>query len=375
MKETKREAFSCDVCLEEVPVVQMCEFDGRRLCPRCLEEETAICSVCGERIWICDNAGTEDTPLCRQCYNRNYLNCDRCGVLIRQEEACYVSDDEDEECPLCRDCYACMDQEATIQDYYYKPAPIFFGASPRFFGVELEVDEGGESDHNARELLSIANGEGDRRLYCKHDGSLDDGFELVTHPMSLVYHKEEMPWARILRRAAEMGYTSHQAGTCGLHVHVSRAAFGSTEAEQDAAIARVLYFFEKNWEELLRFSRRTQRQLDRWAARYGYKEHPRDILEHAKKGCHAGRYTCVNLQNRDTIEFRMFRGTLKYNTFIATLQMVDRICDVALFLSDDEIKALSWSAFAAGCREAELIRYLKERRLYVNDAVSAEEEI
>lgn len=129
------------------------------------------------------------------------------------------------------------------------------------------------------------------------------------HPMSLQYHKEEMPWAHILHRAAEMGYTSHQSGTCGLHVHVSRAAFGDTEAAQDAAIARVLYFFEKNWEELLKFSRRTQRQLDHWAARYGYREQPRDILEHAKKGSHAGRYTCVNLENRATIEFRIFRGT------------------------------------------------------------------
>ena len=44
-----------------------------------------------------------------------------------------------------------------------------------------------------------------------------------------------------------------------------------------------------------------------------------EILDHAKKGYHGGRYTCVNLQSRDTIEFRMFRGTLKYNTLIATL--------------------------------------------------------
>ena len=204
---------------------------------------------------------------------------------------------------------------------------------------------------------------------------MNEGFELVSHPMSLCYHKEEMPWEKILRRAAEMGYTSHQAGTCGLHIHVSRAAFGSTEAEQDAAVARILYFFEKNWEELLKFSRRTQRQLDRWAARYGYKEQPRDILEHAKKCCHAGQYTCVNLQNSNTIEFRIFRGTLKYNTFLAALQMVNRICDVAIFLSDEELKAMSWSAFAAGCQAPELIRYLKERRLYVNDVISAEEEI
>ena len=33
-----------------------------------------------------------------------------------------------------------------------------------------------------------------------------------------------------------------------------------------------------------------------------------------KRGYHGGRYTCVNLQNSDTVEFRVFRGTLKTNT-------------------------------------------------------------
>ena len=100
-----------------------------------------------------------------------------------------------------------------------------------------------------------------------------------------------------------------------------------------------------------------------------------EILDHAKKGYHGGRYTCVNLTNRDTIEFRMFRGTLKFNTLIATLQLVDRICNVAIYLSDDELKALSWTSFASGCQAPELVRYLKERRLYVNEPVMAEVEV
>ena len=132
--------------------------------------------------------------------------------------------------------------------------------------MELEIDEAGEDSDNARRLLAIAN-QGQPQLYCKHNGSLDDGFELVTHPMSLSYHRTEMPWEALLREAVRMGYLSHQSGTCGLHIHVSREAFGDTYANQEAAIARVLYFFEKHWEELLKFSRRTQRQLDRWAAR------------------------------------------------------------------------------------------------------------
>lgn len=361
----------CDSCGKSYPVEQLIEFDGQLLCPDCLESATLICAHCGTRIWRDENAGDSATPLCQHCYDYHYQTCARCGRIIREEDACYIENGDD---PLCHACYSHSDHERAIHDYYYKPSPIFYGSGPRWFGVELEIDEAGEDSDSAIKLLDTANKK-EEHLYCKHDGSLDDGFELVTHPMTLAYHLCEMPWADVLHKAASLGYTSHQARTCGLHVHVNRNAFGDTEAAQDACIARILYFFEKHWEELLKFSRRSQRQLERWAARYGYKEQPKDILEHAKKGGHGGRYTCVNLTNADTIEFRMFRGTLKPNTLIATLQLVDRICDVALCLTDDELKALSWTTFVSSCQAPELVQYLKERRLYVNDAVEAEEEL
>ena len=43
-------------------------------------------------------------------------------------------------------------------------------------------------------------------VYCKHDVSLDDGFEIVTHPMSLDCQLHEMPWAEVLDKAISMGY-------------------------------------------------------------------------------------------------------------------------------------------------------------------------
>lgn len=48
---------------------------------------------------------------------------------------------------------------------------------------------------------------------------------------------------------------------------------------------------------------------------------------------------------------------------------------MALFLSDDEIKAMSWTTFVSGCTAPELVQYLKERRLYVNDPVESEGEV
>ena len=51
---------------------------------------------------------------------------------------------------------------------------------------------------------------------------------------------------------------------------------------------------------------------------------------------------------------------------------------MALFLSDEEVQALTWSEFVSGLRAdktPELIQYLKERRLYVNDPVQVSEEV
>ena len=364
---------TCSNCHNEFAAELLTEFGHQRLCPDCLARNTVICSHCGDRIWDDDNAGTGDTPLCQHCYDEYYENCTDCGTLLRRED-CYYTDGDDDR-PYCPDCYRKVEEKAAIHDYGYKPAPQFCGDGSRFFGVELEIDEGGEDRSNAATLLDIANSDGLAHIYCKHDASLDDGFEIVTHPMTLSYHLSDMPWEDVLHEAVRMGYTSHQACTCGLHVHMNRTAFGDSEDEQDAAIARVLYFFEKHWEELLKFSRRTQDQLDRWAARYGFKEQPKDILTHVKAGRHRGRYTAVNLTNAETVEFRMFRGTLKYNTLCATLQLLDRICDVALSMSDEQLKAMSWTTFVSGCTQTELVRYLKERRLYINEPIHSEEEI
>ena len=363
---------SCGICGEVFTMAELTEHDDTLLCPKCFRENTVICTRCGERIWSDDNAGDSETPLCQSCYDRCYTTCEDCGRVIHQDEAYYVDMDDYE--PRCYHCHVRKQENGPIHNYYFKPDPIFYGTGNRFFGVELEIDDAGESNRNAAAILAVAN-EADEHLYIKHDGSLNDGLELVTHPMTLDYHLQEMPWRAVLDKSKALGYRSHQAGSCGLHLHINRTAFGDTEEEQEACIARILYFFEKNWNELLRFSRRTIGQLERWAARYGLREHPKEILDHAKKSFRGERYTCVNLTNEYTIEFRIFRGTLKFNTFIATLQLIDRICDVALYLSDEELKAMSWSSFVAGCTQPELITYLKERRLYVNEPVDVEVEL
>ena len=43
--------------------------------------------------------------------------------------------------------------------------------------------------------------------------------------------------------------------------------------------------------------------------------------------------------------------------------------------TDDEIRAMSWTTFVCGCQAPELVQYLKERLLYVNEPVETEAEV
>ena len=357
----------CSECERELGIDEVHYFDEHAFCQDCLDEMTVLCYECGTRIYTIDAVGGDDSRLlCERCYDNTYTNCDQCGRLIRHEDA---YEDEDNCRTLCDYCI----RENAVFNYSYKPMPIFYGEdSPLFIGVELEMDGGGNSNKNAKILTELANGSS-KRIYIKNDGSLDEGFEVVTHPMTLKYHMEEMPWWDLTKEALQMGYRSHKAGTCGLHCHVNRTFFGDNYEQQEENIGKVLFLVEKYWEELQRFSRRTQGQMDQWASRYGFKENPKKVMDHAK--CSGkGRYTCINLENYHTIEFRMWRGTLKYNTLIATLQMVAKIFNVAIFSSGKDLQNLSWWRFVSQITEPELITYLKERQLYINEPIEMSEE-
>lgn len=67
--------------------------------------------------------------------------------------------------------------ESSIKTYCYKPDPIFYGSGSFYMGVELEIDDGGEDNANADELLCIGNFPYDR-IYCKHDGSIENGYNV-----------------------------------------------------------------------------------------------------------------------------------------------------------------------------------------------------
>ena len=365
------EQLTCSMCGEILTEENMYEFDGSLFCRHCLGEQTVVCNCCGRRIWQSDDEGDENISLCSRCRD-SYTECSDCGRLVYNDDAYY---EDGSDIPYCENCYDRLRGQA-IKSYNYKPTPIFHGSGDLFLGIELEVDKGGEYAENAEKILSVAN-ESDDVLYIKHDGSLTDGFELVSEPCDLEYHMTKFPWQKIFEKAISLGYASHNTSTAGLHVHVNRSAFGETRERQEEVVARIIHFVEKNWLEMKKFSRRTESNINRWAARYcSISEEVQETYKKAKDK-RLGRYVAVNLENYDTIEFRLFRGTLRYKTFAATLQLVEQICKLAINLTDKEFERLSWSDFVSGISKdkQELIEYLKLKRLYVNDAVNGEGDI
>src|SRR5439155_8451606 len=121
----------------------------------------------------------------------------------------------------CDDCRDDEDRGGLVYDYSYKPVPVFHGIGPLFLGPEIEVQTPHDRDWECAELACNHLGS---LGYLKTDSSINGGFEIVTHPMSYPWAIENFPW-HMLTQLDGMG--CYASESTGIHVHVSRAAFGS----------------------------------------------------------------------------------------------------------------------------------------------------
>lgn len=349
----------CDSCGEVVEKITNLSHYSKKVCDKCLEEHYSKCDDCGKYYRKGDFYNYTNKKVCCNCAD-NYYQCETCkNAVLRSKAIIKRSDYAWESRVYCSDeCYNLRPYR--IKDHSYKPEPQFKSCDNEntklFMGIELEVDKGGENNQKAGELVNILSRD---FVYCKHDGSLKNGFEIVTQPATFKYHmSQKEKYSEAFQHLVSQGYKSHVGGTCGLHIHVSKNYFGEYD-EQEANIAKVLYVFEKFWGKFIILSRRTQKQLNRWAARYcfrndiGYK----DNIYLAKQ---KGRYLAVNLSNDNTIEFRMFRGTLNIESFLATIQLISTICEKCKNTPIDQIQMMSFDDFVKTDYK-ELNNYIQRR--------------
>lgn len=356
----------CYECQENFPMEALTETKNGWVCSDCLVNYVQ-CDHCGAWVPQDETRTVRDEHLCSDCMvNNDIRTCSRCG---HTGDDVYYSERNDEDlCDRCR-------SNCVIQAYGKTDFLEFIGNRDELhMGIELEIDGGGNDDSCAKAIMEALGGS--EYCECKEDGSLDDGFEIASAPATLKAHMEILNWEDAMKRALFLGYTSHNRGTCGLHIHVDRNYFERDKIDldwfelgkfQNEYEDKIAMLFANNVEWIKRFSRRTY---------YGYCEVTEEASrkttpkEAKTKSVNArpnkqDKYSAINYDTGiNTIEFRIFRGTLKYDTFVATLQFVQMFCDYVRDLDLEFLACINEKSFLAKARDKgyeEFITYMARR--------------
>lgn len=264
-----------------------------------------------------------------------------------------------------------------INDYNYKPDFNLYhlddeSETDLHLGVEIEVDEGGEDNMASRIITAIMNQDiADEYTYSMHDGSLSEGFEIATQPSTLLFHMEEINYKDAFKVARGLGYRAHDTSTCGLHVHMSRRFFGASRATQNIKAAFMALVLERNWNDVVKFSRRNYHHIEEWADKKDFSDHVYDTdtdddIATKFLDSYEDKYVALNTQHRNSFELRIFRGTLRYETYIATLQFVSNLAHISKACTTlTRAQQISFDDIVNFKRYAELDNYLKTRGLFV----------
>jgi len=266
-------------------------------------------------------------------------SCERCGASYSESSEVHdaLHPEDRNLCPSCRE------RRFVTPYHHYQPHFEFHKKAHDdnlFLGVELEVDVGGQRDAEAAVIMDIMNKNEDGfMVYCSRDGSLNNGIEIITAPATLNYHKKlKTKYKALFKRLIRDGYRSHNTNTCGIHVHFSRAFF---EDNEDECVTKLLYLVERFWDEIVVFSRRDYSQLDHFAKK-PESDSKRFLRSWNKTHDHEGRYYAVNITNENTIELRMFRGTLNFESFMAILDFTDKLARVCKEKTNEELQSMSF---------------------------------
>lgn len=342
--------FICDDCGDIIRQEYLYGVDGdRRVCEYCMERNYVECTHCNQLYHLDSIRDVEGDPLCEECISEGRVEvycCDSCDEMFYADNIMW----NDNRNGYCRDCYNdAPDASCRVLDYHgfdnWQPR----GTDELKYGFELEIEDNGSAlykDEIVKEIFKIMNGD----IVCEHDGSLNNGFEIISHPMDMKYIKaSENRIADMLNYLKRMKYVSHNPGTCGLHIHASRAGLGNTKEEQNRVITNLLMLFENFMEELILFSRRKEPQITRWSQFLSkYLGCSSDIIGMKfidKNKENTGRYMAINLCKYNTIEFRLFRGTLNFETFISTIKLVDNFIKYA---KKKSINGVTWNDLISG---------------------------
>lgn len=336
-----------------------------------MDEDGNTCDRCSafaaDDSYTCYDEDSTSIDLCYRCANFQYRVCHgpTCYNRIHPDLTSCPVCDEEREC-LCTDCRQQRGEEidefdsdadgedsgGLIHSYSYRPDLVFRGGGGRtgtdragrdralYLGFELEVSTYGANTREAAELVTetFAPCAGRRRElgFLKADGSINRGFEIVTHPMTYEWANEHFPWD-MLDRLHAIGVRGDES--CGMHVHASRAGF-----RNENHIYRWMKFFYRNQLPVEQIARRKSHQ---WASfREGHREQIKRFSKGEKYG--AERYSAINVQNDETFEVRVFASAVNKVQVRAALGLVAASIEYTRHLTAQQIlkeNGWGWPAF------------------------------
>ena len=330
--------------------------------------------------------------ICSYCVS-NYHACRRCSVLLHDDER--LEDDNGR--TYCR-------------DHWTPPAPVLTGSLlgystdvtkrlPTFLtargerpddkksiwlGWELEVHakEGdGEGECQACDECAETDSDGERTgdccdsdcschvtpgkasavkrvqeatsawAICKEDGSLENGFEIVSVPASLAWHAANVkPWLE--RAKAHISGWPHN--DCGLHVHV-----GIKQLSQ-LTQGKMLTFMQAPENQAF-ITAIAGRDTNTYCVRGEKKKIPDYRCEHTR-----GRYQGLNFstRGRKTVEFRIFRSNVAPAGFMKALEFCHATVSWCRFASMQDVAPGQHGIKRAtkGDAPAAFVAYVKRER-------------
>lgn len=313
-----------------------------------------------------------DRYVCSQCAEEYYAHCSRCEDLLLishmyQRGSRYL-------CDNCADAtgYSGSGNEHIYDEEFWRNSrgrvftkqslPEEDSVSARYFGVEVELDdETGDVDtYDVVELLE--NTFKDRRWFALHypkgDGSLNNGVEIISQPMTLRFHKQHY-WKEIFKLVTQNGLFGHDCRHAGLHIHINNGAFGAEVSERETNQAKLILLFDVLRSDITRFSRRTLDSIDTYAAFYDVSHEFNACMRLKRNSC---KMRCVNFIHDNTTEIRIFRGTANPETFYASLEFCDILVDIVTKTPFEEIENVTFADFVYLATQKGYIDFLKYTR-------------
>ena len=344
----------CDRCGEYRPGEAVAVYSAAHIegwCEHCADTHAVECDCCHDL--------TDDNDMhhiyvyhigwqsvCTSCLEENYYQCCRCGNYCLEDDVEYHNGDY--YCPACA-------PSVYFSDYHHTDAKTFLhtgnDSNQPYLGVELELEfPTSDLRANAAKRIRCHTDYGDY-YDCKEDGSLGEyGMEVVTQPATPAYHMTGYNDV-MLSAGKDCGATSHDNGNCGLHVHIDRDYFTETGIQYAADRAGYIMdtIFSNNEAAIVNFTRRRYSQLNHWAQLMhmcvckSERSLNSKLMEY--RSSKYTRYQAVNMENVDTIELRLFRGTLNPTTYYATLEFVAALAYVtrALLPIPEYAETLTWA--------------------------------